>query len=208
MSARSMARHSGAIYIRVGRERGQDAAYVLRIAAMTSRVALEHYEQRSTSPDRDEYAAAYRELAEYLEASHARLVARREAAAGDEPATRREPATYDCPCGLAIVDWSDDVDGFNADIAEHEETCDGIPAYAVEETSSRFAPPAGRPWANGGQIPKVEPVTLDCPGRDGFAHDPDDDDYCLACGTEMPPAMRIDARPAFSQVGLMTLVGA
>lgn len=55
----------------------------------------------------------------------------------DEPAASREPATYECPCGLHIVDWSDDVASFNDEIADHEATCDGeAPVDDVDEAES------------------------------------------------------------------------
>jgi hypothetical protein len=49
-----------------------------------------------------------------------------------EAPARRKPATYDCPCGHHIVDWSDDVEGFYDDIADHEATCDGLNEFERE----------------------------------------------------------------------------
>jgi ribosomal protein S27AE len=252
MSRHSIVRGRGVDYITSGREAGDDAADNLSRAAWCARNMVDHYQQRSMSEERDLWAAEYRELAEYLEASHGRLIARRAAAVVDEPPAPREPAKYECPCGLHIVDWSDDVEGFHDDIADHEATCDGLNEFERERervdvdeetspsftcprcgatsynpndaaegycgrchawTGSRFAPPAGRPGgrregrAAGGKIPDVTPVTLECPGRDGFAHDWDDSYDCLACDAEQPVTMRY-LRRGFSQAGLMSLVGA
>jgi hypothetical protein len=371
MSRHSIVRGRGVDYITSGREAGDDAADNLSHAAWCARNMVDHYQQRSMSEERDLWAAEYRELAEYLEASHARLLARRAAAdVVDEPPARQEPATYDCPCGLHIVDWSDDVEGFHEGIADHEATCDGLNEFERERervdvdepaplaaelallngehrallgpvdrtgardetelarfmarcknldareaqlrtahfpdaatlawqagtwftcdqhgenhrtvwteqdglvddivepercvhgeltdrrtradrpvcaicrhaedrreaisftcprceatswnpndaaegycarchawTGSQFAPPAGQSWAAGGKIPDVTPVTLECPGRDGFAHDWDDSYDCLACDAEQPVTMRYPRR-GFSQAGLMSLVGA
>lgn len=43
--------------------------------------------------------------------------------------------TYECGCGYNIVDDSDDVDGYYADVYEHEEHCDGSPALAPQAQS-------------------------------------------------------------------------
>lgn len=36
------------------------------------------------------------------------------------------PATYVCGCGFEIVDWSDDVDGFQEAVVDHEGWCPGV----------------------------------------------------------------------------------
>lgn len=123
-----------AAFMKGYREGGHDAALELKAAADHARWIANMNRKRV-----DKYRAEGQawlvdltiisvttadQIAEELDASCQRLLARRPV---KEAPAHQEPARYDCPCGLHIIDWSDDVAGFRDDIADHEATCDGLP---------------------------------------------------------------------------------